>query len=107
MSGHSLNWLLNQIDQSKTYYLSGQMMVAESMHQVQDIDLYSPVRFSGKILKLHYARAGELQRYLDLVASEGEVFIQYWLRDGESGPVVNTAERENRDVMPKLLSRNL
>ena len=107
MSGHSLKWLLAQIDTSKTYYLSGQMMVAESMHQVQNIELYSPVRFSGKILKLHYAREEELQRYLNLAASEGEVFIQYWLRDGESGPVVVSKVMEDRAVMPDLLSRNL
>ncbi len=107
MSGHSLRWLLSQVDKSKTYYLSGQLMVAESLRQVQDIDLYSPVRFSGNVLKLHYAREVELGRYLDLKASEGEVFIQYWLRVGDSGPVVVSGVIEDREVLPELLMRNL
>ena len=107
MSGHSLRWLLSQVDKSKTYYLSGQMMVAESFRGVQDIDLYSPVRFSGNMLKMHYAREVELGRYLDLKASEGEVFIQYWLKEGESGPVVGRVVVEDREVMPELLIRNL
>ena len=41
---------------------------------VEGIDLYRPVRFIGKVLRLHYAREQELQPYLGMVAAKGELF---------------------------------
>lgn len=50
---------------------------------VVDIDLYHPVSFNGKVLRLHYARGQELEPYLDRVAIQGEVYVMFWLKLGD------------------------
>lgn len=32
----------------------------------------------GKVLRLRYARAEELEPYLNMVAAPGEVYVQFW-----------------------------
>jgi inner membrane protein len=70
LRGCTLRWLLERIDKRYTYYLSGEMMVGSKLERVQDLDLYRPADFDGKVLRLHYARAEELGPYLGLVAAQ-------------------------------------
>ncbi|MGH8569738.1 MAG: metal-dependent hydrolase, partial [Gammaproteobacteria bacterium] len=70
MRGRSLGWLLARLDKRHTYYLSGEMMVGSKLDRVEDLDLYRPADFDGKVLRLHYARAEELGPYLSLVAAQ-------------------------------------
>ncbi|TVR59646.1 MAG: hypothetical protein EA420_15460 [Candidatus Competibacteraceae bacterium] len=48
------------------------------------IETYNPASYRGGILILHYARARELEPWLDLVVVRGEVIVQFWLRPGEA-----------------------
>lgn len=43
---------------------------------LEDLDLYRPADFGGKVLRLHNARAEELACSLGLVAAQGEVYVQ-------------------------------
>jgi inner membrane protein len=59
------------------------------------------------MLRLHYARASEVQSYLDLVAAQGEVYIQFWLRPGEPPAVLRFADDRPEDPIPELLKGHL
>ena len=59
LRGRTLRWLIERLDKRHTYYLSGEMMGSKLEH-VEDLDLYRPADFDGKVLQLHYARAEEL-----------------------------------------------
>lgn len=85
MRGRSLRWLLDRIDTDRTYYLSGEVRMGSRLdNPVTELQLYKPARFSGQVLRLHYARAQDLdERYKNMVGAEGEVFVQYWLREGD------------------------
>ena len=96
MRGRSLRWLLGQINTGRTYYLSGEVQVGEKVVNVGDIDLYSPASYRGNVLRLHYARAEELEPWLDLTASQGEIYVQFWLRPGD--PPVGLAIEETAPV---------
>ena len=50
---------------------------------MNNIELYHPVIFGGSAVRLHYARAGDLDDYLNMVAIRGEVVVQFWLRPGD------------------------
>jgi hypothetical protein len=82
MQGKHLAWLLERLDKQWTYYLMGKVIVGKELKQVSDINLYRPADFDGKVLHLHYARVEELDPYLYMVAAQGEVHVQFWLRLG-------------------------
>ncbi|MBT6012364.1 MAG: hypothetical protein HOG80_13395 [Candidatus Marinimicrobia bacterium] len=66
----------------------GELFVAgNDSKQLGELQLYHPVIYTGDIVRLHYAKAENLERYLDMVAAQGEVFVQYWLAPGEA-PVI-------------------
>lgn len=52
-------------------------MVGSKLERIEDLDLYRPADFDGKVLRLHYARAEELGPYLGMVAAQGEVYVQF------------------------------
>ncbi len=52
--------------------------------RLDSVDTYNPASYRGGILRLHYARAQELEPWLDLVAVRGEVVVQFWLKPGEA-----------------------
>ena len=76
--GHTLRWLLSRIDQSRPYYLLGEVEIPDGRGpalagRLDSVDTYNPARYRGGVLRLHYARAAELESWLDLVAARGEV----------------------------------
>jgi inner membrane protein len=104
MRGRSLGWLLERLDRSRTYFISGELrMGAQRAEPVQGLDLYRPARFSGKVLRLHYARERELRPYLGMPVAEGEVYVQIWLKPGdEAVELVLGGEPEERGVPEEL-----
>ena len=103
LAGRNLRWLLERIDTDHEYYLMGELFVAgNESKQLGELQLYHPVIYTGDIVRLHYAKAEDLKRYLDMVAAQGEVFIQYWLKPGES-PVSEQVEGIEIDIVPKRL----
>ncbi|MES9902824.1 MAG: metal-dependent hydrolase [Sedimenticola sp.] len=100
MRGRSLRWLLDRLDKRHTFYLSGQVVVGRAAAPVENIDLYRPASLSGKVLRLHYAREAELEPYLGLVAAEGEVYVQFWLRPGDEVVELVVGEDARREVVP-------
>ncbi len=105
--GRSLRWLPARIDRTRTYYLSGEMRVGDKVVPVSDLERYDPASYRGEVLRLRYARAQELAPYLDLVAAEGEVFVQFWLRPGEVAVELNAPQTETVDRVPSVLKRYL
>lgn len=103
MQGRSLGWLLKRLDPQHTYYLSGEMQVGSRLAPVADIDLYHPVAFNGKVLRLHYARAQELGPYLNRVAIQGEVYVQFWLKPGDPPVELRITEEKEAGVIPEVL----
>ncbi len=84
MNGRSLRWLVENLKVNHEYYLLGELYVDSGlMPSVNDIELYHPVMFSGSTVRLHYAKAGDLGDYLNMVAIRGEVVVQFWLRPGD------------------------
>jgi len=67
------------------------------------VDRYDPATYRGGILQLHYARAQELQPWLDRVAVRGEVVVQFWLRPGESAIMLGSGTETHEDRIPKQL----
>ena len=77
MQGHTLRWLVSRIDQSQPYYLLGEVEMPDGKGpartgRLDSVDTYNPASYRGGILRLHYARAQELEPWLDLVAVRGE-----------------------------------
>jgi inner membrane protein len=71
MRGHSVRWLVSRIDQSRPYYLLGEVEIADGRGPaltgiLDSTDRYNPASYLGGILRLHYARAQELAPWLDL-----------------------------------------
>jgi inner membrane protein len=83
------------------------MMVGGKLERVEDLDLYRPVDFDGKVLRLHYARAEGLKLYLGMVAAQGEVYVQVWLRPGDSPVELSLKDDERYEVIPRVLRRHL
>ena len=103
MAGRNLRWLLDRVDQEHEYYLMGELFVAgNDSKQLGELQLYHPVIYTGDIVRLHYAKAEDLERYLDMVAAQGEVFVQYWLKPGEA-PVSEQVDGGVMEVVPDLL----
>ncbi len=103
MRGKHLAWLLERIDRSRTYYINGEMLVGKELKAVGDINLYRPADFDGKVLHLHYAREQEIDPYLYMVAAQGEVYVQFWLRPGEAPVELRLREDEPENVIPEVL----
>jgi len=99
MCGRTLRWLLDRLDTQRTYFISGERRMGSRLDApVEDLQRYRPARFAGQVLKLHYARAQDLERYLGMLAAEGELFVQFWLRPGD--PPLELAVEEQAEVDP-------
>jgi inner membrane protein len=112
MQGRTLRWLASRIDQSRPYYLLGEVEMADARAQARialltDIETYNPASYRGGILTLHYARARELEPWLDLVAVRGEVIVQFWLRPGEAAVTLGPGEVREVERIPEQLRRFL
>lgn len=84
MNGRSLRWLVDNLQANHEYYLLGELFVDSGLQvNVNNIELYHPVIFGGSTVRLHYARAGDLGEYLNMVAIRGEVVVQFWLKPGD------------------------
>jgi inner membrane protein len=84
MNGRSLRWLVDNLQANHEYYLLGELFVDSGLlPSMNDIDLYHPVMFSGSRVRLHYAKAGDLGEYRNMVAIRGEVVVQFWLKPGD------------------------
>jgi inner membrane protein len=57
LRGRSLRWLTDSLDQAHTYYINGQVVVGRRTEPIEDLDLYRPATLTGKVLRLHYAKA--------------------------------------------------
>jgi len=69
--------------------LLGELFVDSGMlANVSNIDLYHPVMLNGSTVRLHYAKAGDLGDYLNMVAIRGEVVVQFWV-EGFEGRLKN------------------
>jgi inner membrane protein len=71
------------------------------------VSLYEPARFAGQVLRLHYARAQDLGRYLGMVAAEGELFVQFWMQPGDPPLELVIEDQGDVDVIPAALRRFL
>lgn len=108
MRGRTLRWLLDRIDTERTYYISGEVRVGTRMDSpVADLQMYHPATFSGQVLHIHYARAQELGRYLNLLGAEGELFVQFWLKPGDPPLEIDIEEQEDVDQIPPELRQYL
>ena len=59
--------------------------------------------YRGGILRLHYARATELEPWLDLMAVRGEVVVQFWLKPGEAAVTLGAGEEQREERIPVQL----
>ena len=112
MSGHTLRWLLSRINPGRTYYLLGEVEIPEGREpamtgRLDSVDTYNPALYRGGILRLHYARARELEPWLDLVAVRGEVVVQFWLKPGEAAVTLGAGEEQREERIPEQLRRFL
>ena len=108
MAGHSLRWLVSRIDQSRPYFLLGEVEMADGrgparVGRLDSVESYNPARYSGEILQLHYARAQELGPWLDFVAVRGEVVVQFWLKPGEAAAMLGTGDEKEVEKIPAQL----
>ena len=112
MQGHTLRWLVSRIDQSRPYYLLGEVEMPDGRGpaltgRLDSVDTYNPASYRGGILRLHYARARELEPWLDLVAVRGEVVVQFWLKPGETAVTLGVGEEREVERIPAQLKRFL
>ena len=104
--------LVSRIDQSRPYYLLGEVEMPEGRGpaltgRLDTVDTYNPARYRGGVLRLHYARAQELKPWLDLVAVRGEVVVQFWLKPGEAAMTLGVGEEREVERIPEQLRRFL
>jgi len=108
MRGRTLRWLLDRIDTKRTYYISGEIRVGARLdNPVEDLQMYHPASFTGQVLRLHYARAEDLGRYVGLLGAEGEVFVQFWLKEGDPPLEIDIEEQEDVETVPEELRKYL
>jgi len=112
LRGHTLRWLLSRIDQSRPYFLLGEVEMPDGRGpaltgRIDSVDSYNPASYRGGILRLQYARARELQSWLDLVAVRGEVIVQFWLKPGEAAVTLGVGEEREVERIPGQLRRFL
>ena len=108
LSGHTLRWLVSRIDQSRPYYLLGEVEMPDGRGpalagRLDSVDSYNPASYRGGILRLHYARAPELEPWLDRVAVRGEIVVQFWLKPGEAAVMLGAAEEQWEERIPEQL----
>ena len=112
MNGHTLRWLVSRIDQSRPYYLLGEVEIADGKGpalagRLDSVETYNPASYRGGILRLHYARATELEPWLDRIAVRGEVVVQFWLKPGEAAVTLGTGEEREVERIPRQLGKFL
>ena len=112
MTGRTLRWLVSRIDQSRPYYLLGEVEISDGKGsalagRLDSVERYNPATYRGGILHLHYARASELGPWLDRVAVRGEVVVQFWLRPGEAAVTLGAGEEREVERIPVQLRRFL
>ena len=112
MSGHTLRWLVSRIDQNRPYYLLGEVEIPDGRGpaltgRLDSVDTYNPASYRGGILRLHHARAQELEPWLDLVAVRGEVVVQFWLKPGETAVTLGAGDEREVERIPEQLRRFL
>ena len=61
----------------------------------------------GGVLRLHYARARELEPWLDRVAVRGEIVVQFWLKLGETAVTLGPGEEQREERIPEQLKQFL
>ena len=104
--------LVSRIDQSRPYYLLGEVEIADGRGpaltgRLDSVDTYNPASYRGGTLRLHYARAQELGPWLDLVAVRGEGVVPFWLRPGEARVTLGTGKEREVERIPEQLKRFL
>ena len=112
MSGHTLRGLLSRIDPSRPYFLLGEIEMPDGRGpaltgRLDSVDRYNPASYRGGILRLHDARAQELEPWLDRVAVRGEGVAPFWLRPGEAAVTLGPGEEREEDRIPEPLGRFL
>jgi inner membrane protein len=101
MRGRSLRWLLERLDTTRIYFISGELRMGSRRDPpVEGIDLYRPARHSGTVLRLQYARERELAPYLGMVAAEGELYVQVWLKPGDEAVELILGDGREGDLIP-------
>ena len=108
MTGRTLRWLVNRIDQSRSYYLLGEVEIPDGKGpalagRLDSVERYDPATYRGGVLHLHYARARELEPWLDRVVVRGEVVVQFWLKPGEAAATLGTGEEPEVERIPEQL----
>jgi inner membrane protein len=112
LRGHTLRWLVSRIDQSRPYFLLGEVEIADGRGpalagRLDSVDSYNPASYRGGVLQLHYARARELEPWLDLIAVRGEVVVQFWLKPGEAAVTLVPGEEREVERIPEQLQKFL
>jgi len=112
MAGRTLRGLVSRIDQTRPYFLLGELEIPDGRGsalagRLDSVDRYDPATYRGGILQLHYARAQELQPWLDRVAVRGEVVVQFWLRPGEAAVMLEKGEEREENRIPAQLRKYL
>ena len=108
MHGHTLRWLLSRIEPGRSYYLLGEVEIPDGKglaltSALNSMDRYNPATYQGGILRLHYARAPELEPWLDRVAVRGEIVVQFWLKPGEAAVTLGPGEEREVERIPEQL----
>lgn len=104
MRGRTLRGLISRIDKGRTYYLLGELEIAgQPRPPVTELDRYRPASYRGNVLRLHYAREAELTPWLDRVAAQGEVYVQFWLKPGDAAVALEPGEERPVNRIPELL----
>ena len=104
--------MVSRIDQTRPYFLLGELEIPDGRGlalagRLDSVDRYDPATYRGGILQLHYARAQELQPWLDRVAVRGEIVVQFWLRPGEAGVTMEKGEEREVERIPEQLRKFL
>ena len=112
MNGHTLRWLVSRIDQSRPYYLLGEVEIPDGRGpalagRLDSVESYNPALYRGGVLRLHYARAQELGPWLDRIAVRGEVVVQFWLKPGETAVTLGAGDEKEVEKIPEQLKRFL
>ena len=107
-----MRWLLSRIEPGRAYYLLGEVEMPEGRGpaltgRLDSVDTYNPAIYRGGVLTLHYARAPELEPWIDLVAVRGEIVVQFWLKPGEAAVTLGAGEEREVEQIPEQLRRFL
>ncbi|HRZ38805.1 MAG TPA: hypothetical protein P5534_20865 [Candidatus Paceibacterota bacterium] len=103
---------MSRIDQNRPYYLLNEVEIPDGRGpaltgRLDSVDTYNPASDRGGVLRLHDARAQELEPWLDLVAVRGEGVVQFWLRPGEAAVILGPGEEREVERIPEPLRRFL